>query len=204
MKCKQNVDGDSSANLKKAILALHKAYEQRNKSAPMSAPDLGLYASSNGVDHGPLSPQGGNGASKKRGIQACRLGVAPRGIGMDAAQRSPEWNAMQAAPLFPLPRNQLRKKRPRFGSANGIQSQEGETARRLSGSNQVLHPRWKDLTMQGRRNNNRKRPREQAIDCLCFADLSCRVGDHGALLLQQLGRNLPGAPIAFLPIQVNS
>ena len=27
MKCKQNVDGDSAANLKKAILALHKAYE---------------------------------------------------------------------------------------------------------------------------------------------------------------------------------
>ena len=29
MKCKQNVDGDSSANLKKAILALHKAYEHK-------------------------------------------------------------------------------------------------------------------------------------------------------------------------------
>ncbi|MBT3637664.1 MAG: hypothetical protein HN531_12040 [Opitutae bacterium] len=27
MKCKQNADGDSAANLKKAILALHKAYE---------------------------------------------------------------------------------------------------------------------------------------------------------------------------------
>ena len=27
MKCKQNVDGDSAANLKNAILALHKAYE---------------------------------------------------------------------------------------------------------------------------------------------------------------------------------
>ena len=27
MKCKQNVDGDSAANLKKSILALHKAYE---------------------------------------------------------------------------------------------------------------------------------------------------------------------------------
>jgi nickel superoxide dismutase len=27
MKCKQNVDGDSAANLKKAIMALHKAYE---------------------------------------------------------------------------------------------------------------------------------------------------------------------------------
>lgn len=29
MKCKQNVDGESSANLKKAILALHKAYEHK-------------------------------------------------------------------------------------------------------------------------------------------------------------------------------
>ena len=29
MKCKQNVDADSSANLKKAILALHKSYEQK-------------------------------------------------------------------------------------------------------------------------------------------------------------------------------
>jgi nickel superoxide dismutase len=27
MKCKQNVDGDSAANLKKSILSLHKAYE---------------------------------------------------------------------------------------------------------------------------------------------------------------------------------
>jgi nickel superoxide dismutase len=27
MKCKQNMDGDSAANLKKAILALHKTYE---------------------------------------------------------------------------------------------------------------------------------------------------------------------------------
>ena len=29
MKCKQNIDADSSADLKKAILALHKAYEHK-------------------------------------------------------------------------------------------------------------------------------------------------------------------------------
>ena len=42
------------------------------------------------------------------------------------------------------------------------------------------------------------RPRKQAIDCLCFVDLLA-VGDHGALLLQQLGRNLLSN---ILPIQV--
>ena len=78
----------------------------------MSAHDLGLYVSSNGVDHGPLSLKEAM-ERIRSGNQACRLGVAPRGIGMDAAQDLPEWNAMQAAPALPLAKKPTTDEPPR-------------------------------------------------------------------------------------------
>ena len=68
----------------------------------MSAPDLGLYVSSNGVDHGPLSLKEATERVRSGEFKPADLAWHQGVSGWMSLKDLPEWNAMQAAPALPL------------------------------------------------------------------------------------------------------
>ena len=68
----------------------------------MSAPELGLYVSSNGVDHGPLSLKEATERVRSGEFKPADLAWHQGVSGWMPLKDLPEWNAMQAAPALPL------------------------------------------------------------------------------------------------------
>ena len=68
----------------------------------MSAPDLGLYVSSNGVDHGPLSLKEATERVRSGEFKPADLAWHQGVSGWMPLKDLPEWNEMQAAPALPL------------------------------------------------------------------------------------------------------
>ncbi|MBT3637663.1 MAG: DUF4339 domain-containing protein [Opitutae bacterium] len=68
----------------------------------MSAPELGLYVSSNDVDHGPLSLKEATERVKSGEFKPTDLAWHQGVSGWMPLKDLPEWNAMQTAPALPL------------------------------------------------------------------------------------------------------
>ena len=79
----------------------------------MSAPDLGLYVSSNGVDHGPLSLKEATERVRSGEFKPADLAWHQGVSGWMPLKDLPEWNAMQAAPALPLAKKPTTDEPPR-------------------------------------------------------------------------------------------
>ena len=79
----------------------------------MSAPDLGLYVSSNGVDHGPLSLKEATERVRSGEFKPADLAWHQGISGWMPLKDLPEWNAMQAAPALPLAKKPTTDEPPR-------------------------------------------------------------------------------------------
>ena len=86
----------------------------------MSAHDLGLYVSSNGVDHGPLSLKEATERVRSGEFKPADLAWHQGVSGWMPLKDLPEWNAMQAAPPFPCQETNYGRNARRFDFANGI------------------------------------------------------------------------------------
>lgn len=68
----------------------------------MSAPDLGLYVSSNNVDHGPLSLKEATERVQSGEFKPTDLGWHQGVSGWVPLKQLPEWSQMQAPPALPI------------------------------------------------------------------------------------------------------
>jgi len=68
----------------------------------MSAPDLGLYVSSNNVDHGPLSLKEATERVQSGEFKPTDLGWHQGVSGWVPLKELPEWSQMQAPPALPI------------------------------------------------------------------------------------------------------
>ena len=78
----------------------------------MSAHDLGLYVSSNGVDHGPLSLKEATERIRSGEFKPADLAWHQGVSGWMPLKNLPEWNAMQAAPALPLAKKPTTEETP--------------------------------------------------------------------------------------------